>query len=425
MRAGARGSRIGLSAARHVLMLGVAVWARNAAAQTPPTVHGVAGAVLAYDWSDVVPGRGGRSLGEIRLVRPTVMLEAGAWRRLRLVGMLNLEGATIPEGELALGDWGEGFVDRRHPHTYLHELVLSATDLLGHLDGSGNVSLSAGKGFAPFGTDDPMVRPFLRFPVNHHLSQILERAVVIGAFRARAASAEVGLFNGDEPERPGQWPRIGGRFGDSWAVRLTAYPQQTVEVQASYAEVHSPEHRPGAGTDQTKWNLSARWSGPVQGHPVYGLVEWARTSEAAGFFVFHSLLAEGAWTAGRHRLQYRFERTERPEEERLSGFRSLRPHLENSILGTTRWTIHTAGYEIDALRTGWFRLRPLAELSYGTISRVGGGVFDIRTVYGRDRFWSVSLGVRLGAGMDMHRMGPYGSMTGEEGTGHHHGGAVE
>jgi hypothetical protein len=73
---------------------------------------------------------------------------------------------------------------------------------------------------------------------------------------------------------------------------------------------------------------------------VYGLVEWARTSEAEGFFVFHSLLAEGAWSTGRHRLQYRFERTERPEEERIARFRSLRPHLENSILGVTRWTTH-------------------------------------------------------------------------------------
>ena len=92
---------------------------------------------------------------------------------------------------------------------------------------------------------------------------------------------------------------------------------------------------------------------------MYGLVEWARTSEAGGFFVFTSVLAEGAWTAGRHRLQYRFERTERPEEERISDFRSLRPHLENSILGITRWTVQTVGYEVQAIRTGSIRVRPL------------------------------------------------------------------
>lgn len=380
-----------------------------------------AGGVLAYEAASVTPGGG--SLGELRLLQPTLMLHAGAWHRLRATATLNFEGVTIPGGELALGNWGEGFVDRRHPHTYVHELVVSADDLLGSSDGPARVSLTAGKGFAPFGTDDPMVRPFLRFPVNHHLSQILERAVLIGGARTRLVAGEIGLFNGDEPERPGQWPRIGGRFGDSWAARLTLYPGAGTEVQASYADVHSPEHRPGAGTDQAKWSLSARWSRPVGGHPLYGLLEWARTSEANGFFVFHSLLAEGAWAAGRHRLQYRFERTERPEEERVSRFRSLRPHLENSILGVTRWTVHTAGYTIAGPDVGGVRLSPLLEVSYGKIHPVGGGVFDVESLYGQDHFWSLSVGVRVGAGMSMHRMGRYGSLEESEMSHHHDGGS--
>ena len=33
-------------------------------------------------------------------------------------------------------------------------------------------------GLVPFGTDDPMSRPFVRFPVNHHLAQIVERAEI-------------------------------------------------------------------------------------------------------------------------------------------------------------------------------------------------------------------------------------------------------
>jgi len=46
------------------------------------------------------------------------------------------------------------------------------------------VSLAAGKGFVPFGTDDPMTRPFAAYPVNHHLAQILERYVAIAAVSA-------------------------------------------------------------------------------------------------------------------------------------------------------------------------------------------------------------------------------------------------
>ncbi len=394
-----------------------------AAGQSPVSGRVGAGAVLAYDGSSAVPGGG--SLGEVRVVQPMLMLRAEAGRHLRLTATVDLEGATIPDGQLAMGDWGEGFVDRRHPHTYLHELILSADDLLGARDGDARISIGAGKGFVPFGTDDPMVRPFIRFPVNHHLSQILERAVAIAGVRTRYVAGEAALFNGDEPERPGQWPRLGGRFGDSWAARVTAYPAAGLEVQGSHAKAHSPEHRPGAGTDQQKWSLSARLSRRVGGHPVYALLEWARTSEAGGFFVFHSVLAEGAWTAGPHRLQYRLERTKRPEEERVSDFRSLRPHLENSILGTTRWTVHTVGYGIELARGGRWQVRPLIELSYGRIAKAGGGLFDVETAYGQDHFWAVTAGIRLGAGMPMHRMGRYGALEEPDMVHHSHGGAAE
>jgi hypothetical protein len=138
-------------------------------------------------------------------------------------------------------------------------------------------------------------------------------------------------------------------------------------------------------------------------------VEWARTSEADGFFVFHSFLAEGAWSLGRSRLHYRLERTERPEEERtLRRFRSVRPHFENSILGTTRWTIHTAGYGYQLRAAEVLHALPFVELSYGRIADVGGGLFDARSFYGKTSFWSITLGARLSLGMPVHRMGRYG-----------------
>jgi hypothetical protein len=375
--------------------------------------HLGAQAVVALERADPVPGGG--SLAELRVVQPVLHLSAGGLGLLRLTAVLNLEGATMSNGELALGNWGEGFVDRRHPHTYLHELIVTAGDLLGTGPGTVRLSLSAGKGFAPFGTDDPMVRPFLRYPVNHHLAQVLERAVAIAAVRAGPLLAEAGLFNGDEPERPGQWPRVGGRFGDSWSGRLTAALRPGLTVEGSYARVHSPEHRPGAGTDQGKWSVAGRWTRRIGAHPAYALLEWARTSEAEGFFVFHSVLAEGAWSSGPHRLQYRFERTERPEEERISRFRSLRPHLENSILGTTRWTTHTAGYEVMAFRRSGLEVRPLVEVTYARITKVGGGLIDVEQLYGGRDLWSLALGVRVSAGHAMHRMGRYGAAEDEAG----------
>jgi hypothetical protein len=336
------------------------------------------------------------------------MLHAGALaNRLRFLGMLNFEGVTLKEGELAMGDWGEGFEDRRHPHTYVHEAMLTFDQVVIAGRDPVRASVSGGKGFAPFGTDDPMSRPVLRYPVNHHLAQILERAVAILGVKAGPLLLEVGIFNGDEPERPSQWPKI-SRFGDSWSTRATVLPTRSLEFQGSYAEVHSPEHRPGFGTDQEKWSVSGRWDGMVHRAPLYGLIEWEQTSEADGFFVFHSILAEGAWNPGHSRLYYRFERTDRPEEERVSRFRSFRPILENSILGTTRWTIHTAGYGWRLPVTQEFTTLPFLEVSYGKIGKVGGGLFDPQSFYGKPSFWSVTVGARLSVGMPLHRMGRYG-----------------
>jgi hypothetical protein len=371
--------------------------------QAPPIIRVGGHAVPAYTFADPVPR--GRSLGEIRVVQPALMAHGSTFGgRLRLVTTLNLEGLTIPDGELAPGDWGEGFIDRRHPHTYLHELMLGWYQPLG----GGAVSLSVGKGFAPFGTDDPMARPVLRYPVNHHLAQVLERWVAILGAQVGPVLLEGSLFNGDEPERPGQWPRL-SRFADSWSARLTVLPLAGLELQGSYAAVNSPEHRPGFGIDQEKWSLSGRWSGLVGRSPVYGLLEWARTSEAEGFFVFRSLLAEGAWSLGASRLHYRYERTERPEEHRtLNLFRSVRPHLENAILGTTRWTIHTAGYGYQLALTRMLAAFPFVEVSYGRVAEVSGGLFNPQTFYGKTSVWSLSTGIRLSIGIPLHRMGRYG-----------------
>ena len=122
-----------------------------------------------------------------------------------------------------------------------------------------------------------------------------------------------------------------------------------MELQLSRAKVHSPEHREGAGLDQLKWSASLRGEGLLGTRPVYGLFEWAHTDEASGAFQFESWLGEGAITLGRVRPYMRLELTERPEEERISAFRSRRPHFENSILGASRWTTFTGGVEVQLL----------------------------------------------------------------------------
>jgi hypothetical protein len=244
--------------------------------------------------------------------------------------------------------------------------------------------------------------------------------MIMGGIRAGPVIVEGGLFNGDEPEDPGQWPNM-DRFGDSWSARVTALPVEGAEVSLSRARVHSPEHRPGAGTDAWKWHAGARVERSIAGEAVYALVEWAETEEANGFFTFTSWLAEVAWRHGRHQPYYRFERTTRPEDMRtLDLFRSQRPHLENSILGTTRFTLHTVGYQFD-LPVGVRELiiSPFAEATFGTAENTDGGVLTPAILYGEGDATSASLGLRVRWSMAGHRMGRYGELRGAM-AGHAH-----
>lgn len=390
------------------------------AGQAGVTVQVGAQAIGAVIHADPVPGGG--SLTEARVSQPMVMVDAGVLGgRLAFRGTLNLEGQTMPQGELLPGGWGEGYNDRRHPHTYAHELMLTGIDLLGRVDGGARVMVGVGKGFVPYGSDDPMTRPVFRYPVNHHLAQLLERAVIMAGVRAGPVALEGAVFNGDEPEYPGQWPRL-ARFGDSWAARLTALPAAGVELAVSRARVKSPEHRPGAGSTAGKWHLSARVERPVLGGAGYAMVEWARTEEAWGFFVFRSLLAEAAWRRGAHQPYYRFERTDRPEDMRtLNLFRSVRPHLENSILGTTRFTLHTVGYAYERrLGGGALALSPFVEATVGTARAIDGGVLTPTILYGGTSIRAVAGGLRVALGMRGHRMGRYGALLAPAAGSHDH-----
>lgn len=399
------------------LLLLCAIVAGPVPATAQVRVEGMARAVPTL--TDASPRPGGGSLTEARVLQPVAMGMVSVGAPWRLRGTLDLEGLTMPNGELAPGAWGEGYVDRRHPHTYVHELLAWNRDLFGTGARGWAASLTAGKGFAPFGTDDPMVRPFVRYPVNHHWAQILERALVATGVRVGPLGLEASLFNGDEPERPSQWPNW-ERFGDSWSVRGFVWPLRGLELQGSYADVASPEHRPGAGLDQYKLSASARWEGLVGSVQTYALAEWARTEEGGGAFEYRSVLAEGAAGVGRHRLSYRFERTERPEEERLydDPFRSLRPHLDDNIVGETRWTLHTMNYTVRFdVAGGQLAVLPFVEVTLGGVAKVGDALFDPAAFYGATDVRTLSVGMRLDLGGTMHRMGRYGVIDADDAAG--------
>jgi hypothetical protein len=375
----------------------------------------------------------GRTLTEGYVTQPVVMGHAPLWGgRLRLTGTLNLEALTLARGQLTPGIYGEGFVDRRHPHTLVHEAVLSAEGRpLGARFGALRASAAAGKGFVPFGTDDPMLRPFALFPVNHHLAQLLERYVAMAGVRVPGAMLEGARFGGDEPAGPYDWPRA-SRFGEAWSARATLLPLElvrtavpgTLELSGSRAEVPSPEDPTGQGLDQRKSSLAARWASadavtlaPAGG---YALVEWARTDERSGprrAFRYQSVLAEGAvWRpaglgplGGTLSIAARAERTGRPEEERLvDPFRTVRPHFEQNVLGITEWRILTLAAALHP-RAGRLRVAPFVEAARARPrALVRPSVFEPQLFYRARVQWTLAAGLRVGAGRPHARMGRYG-----------------
>ena len=350
------------------------------------------------------PGIDNRTLAEGYLTQPMVMAMLGSKGGHFVADLtLNFEGTSLKRGELNAGVHGEGYIDRRHPHTLLHELV--GTGLFAA--GPAKFSITAGKGFVPFGTDDPMSRPFVKYPVNHHLAQLLERALVAGAIAVGPLVLESSFFNGDEPTEPYDLPNY-DRIGDSWSGRLTARAKG-FEVLSSFAKVESPEHASGGGLDHHKWSASARYENGGR----YALAEWARTREGEGSetaFTFRSILAEGSIDIGKLTFAVRGERSERPEHERdLNAFRTPQPHSDLSILGRTRWDILTAGIAAPLPSYRKINFSSFIEIStQKPKSLTNPSVFIPADFYGASRLWSFSFGARIGVGMKHKRMGRYG-----------------
>ncbi|MCC6927659.1 MAG: hypothetical protein IT359_01600 [Gemmatimonadaceae bacterium] len=359
------------------------------------------------------PGAHGQRITEGYLTQPmlfgSMQLAGGA---VQALATLNLEGVTLRRGEINPGGYGEGYIDRRHPHTYAHELMLGAQGRRGPVA----ASLWGGKGVVPFGSDDPMVRPFVKYPVNHHLAQVMERVLVVGSLRLPHAAIEFARFNGDEPEGVSDWPN-GGRAMDSWSSRLTAWGPRGLELSASAARVQSPEFATGQGLDQRKEAASLRWSAPGGSTRAvrYAFAEWARTREGNArrpdIFTFQSLLAEGAVAVRGATLALRLERTERPEEDRLSDpYRTVRPLLDFNILGRTRWSIVTVNVAAPPRAWGPLQLVPFAEAGWLRPRALSHPTpLDPVAFFESKQLWLWSAGVRLHTGSMRPRFGRYGA----------------
>jgi hypothetical protein len=346
---------------------------------------------------------------EFNLTQPALMFNVESpGSRFTVRATLNFEGLTQPDGELTSGGWGEGFLDRRHPHTLLHEFMLSFN--LWEVAG-GALSVSAGKGFAPYGTDDPMSRPAVKYPTNHHLSQILERWTINGAWINGGWSLEAAVFGGAEPVGPYDFSNIES-FGDSWSARaarrfgLGYGPMADSEMSASIGRVS--EAHDGEKEVTTLYNAAFRHERMYSIGRVYGLAEASMSEPEEGDGHF-SVLGETRIDFGAQQPYYRIEYATRPEYTRegapgTPGF--FRYDHDAHAIGATRWLINTVGYGHEM--TGYpVSARPFIEVQHSRVSAERGDI-DPRDLFGTRSFWGLTAGFRVFLGGDPMRMGSYG-----------------
>jgi hypothetical protein len=176
--------------------------------------------------------------------------------------------------------------------------------------------------------------------------------------------------------------------------------------------------------DQRKAHASLRLAGETGRYTRYALIELARTTDVdrgRDLYRFDAFLAEGAVCRRDVGFALRWERSDRPEEERLLDlFRSPRPATDLSIVGVTEWTTLAAAVSLPSLSAHGGHAAPFLEGAVVRADRKGATLVDPRQFYGTDLMWRLSAGFRFGVGHDHGRMGRYGVASDIRPTVHDH-----
>lgn len=221
----------------------------------------------------------------------------------------------LASGETA--DGVTGLVDRQHPHDLFMELSASLAQPIG---AKTSAFIYAGlPGEPAFGPPAFMHRASImdspEAPISHHWldSTHIVMGVVTAGVTHEAWKLDVSRFRGREPNQQRFDIETGAL--DSTAARLSWNPTTALSLQASWAQVKSPEQL-HPDEDQTKWSASAIYTRRL----TYGgwwstTAAWGRRSSEDGdlnAYVLESAVHPNtAWTV--------FGRAERTENNELTG----------------------------------------------------------------------------------------------------------
>jgi hypothetical protein len=272
---------------------------------------------------------------------------------------------------LASGETANGvthLVDRQHPHDFFMELSASYSKKLTDAD---NVFVYAGlPGEPAFGPPAYMHRPAAEMspeaPITHHWldSTHITYGVITAGWVHNDMKLEVSRFRGREPDQDRYDIETGNL--DSTAVRASWNPSPNWALQASWADVTSPEQLE-PNVDVTKYSVSALYTQKLEGGGEIAFTgAWARKSNSEDV-TLDAWLAEASWRPNeRWTLFTRGEAIETDELNLLPG--SAIDHVSKLSVGAVR----------D------FRLRENLVLGVGALFTVNGISNALSDSYGGD-----------------------------------------
>lgn len=168
---------------------------------------------------------------------------------------------------LAAGETANGvtpLVDRQHPHELVMELSASYSHVV---DDNDSLFVYAGyPGEPAYGPPAFMHRASIQdspeAPITHHWfdSTHITFGVVTAGWVHETWKAEVSLFTGREPNEK-RFDFDEARF-DSPSARISWNPDENWSLQASVADLHSPEQLEPE-VDETRWSVSAIYNMPL------------------------------------------------------------------------------------------------------------------------------------------------------------------
>ena len=191
----------------------------------------------------------------------------------------------MPGGELAPGDWGEGFVDRRHPaHLSFTRRWRGTGTCSAPQRRAGRAARRRARGSSRSGPTIRWCGPFVRFPVNHHWAQILERALLAARRAARAGGARgrgLQRRRAGEPVAVAQLRAIRRLLGRAGIVLAPAGARAAGLVRRGGVARAPAGSRPRSAEVE---RVGPAGSGAWVRSGSYALAEWARTEEGGDAF---------------------------------------------------------------------------------------------------------------------------------------------